>query len=416
MTLHQASSPFSPHVELPDLDLKKAFAQLLERVREAEAARQAAEEANRTKDQFLARLSHELRTPLAPVLLLAQRLEDDPRLPSELLPDVERIRRNVELEARLIDDLLDLTRITQGKIELRPEAVDLHTLLRHAAETCCHESREIVRMTFDLQAEQAWTWADAARLGQVFWNLFSNAHKFTAAGGEISIRTANPAPEICQVVISDNGIGIEPHILPQIFNAFEQGGSHITRRFGGLGLGLPISKRLIELHQGTIEASSGGQGQGAVFTLTLPTIAQPVRSRAASIPEPSGEKLHLLVVEDHSDTAEAMRDLLEAKGHRVTLTRSAAEALAAAVVAVDDGSFDLVVSDLGLPDASGHALMRELADRYGLSGIAISGYGTEEDIRASKAAGFRRHLTKPVDMRSLEQAILQAAPGSARNG
>ncbi|HEX2223360.1 MAG TPA: ATP-binding protein [Thermoanaerobaculia bacterium] len=412
------------HFAAEDLELMQAMAdqaaaavsrsrltaKLLETTREAEEARRAAEEANRTKDRFLATLSHELRTPLAPVLLLAQRLEEDPRLPAGLLPDVERIRRNVELEARLIDDLLDLTRITQGKIELRPEAVDLHALLRHAAETCCRESSKTVCMKFELEAERAWAWADAARLEQVFWNLFSNAHKFTGAGGQIRIRTSNPEPEVVQVEIADNGIGIEPHVLPHIFNAFEQGGSHITRRFGGLGLGLPISKRLIELHQGAIEARSGGHGHGAVFTVTLRTIPAPACGvLLKTLEEGSCCQLHLLVVEDHVDTAEAMRDLLEAKGHRVTLAGSAAEARTAAA----DGSFDLVVSDLGLPDESGHTLMRELADRYGLTGIAISGYGTEEDVRASEAAGFRRHLTKPVDVRSLEQAICQAAETAA---
>jgi signal transduction histidine kinase/ActR/RegA family two-component response regulator len=379
---------------------------LLETTREAEEARRAAEEANQTKDRFLATLSHELRTPLAPVLLLAQRLEEDPRLPAGLLPDVERIRRNVELEARLIDDLLDVTRITQGKIELRPEAVDLHALLRHAAETCCRESSKTVCMDFLLEAERAWVWADAARLEQVFWNLFSNAHKFTAEGGEIRILTSNPEPGIFQVEIADDGIGIEPHVLPSIFNAFEQGGSHITRRFGGLGLGLPISKRLIDLHQGAIEASSGGHGQGATFTVTLPTIPAPARRAVESpLEAASCGQLHILVVEDHADTAEAMRDLLEAKGHRVTLVGNAAGARTAAAAS----GFDLVVSDLGLPDGSGHGLMRELADRYGLSGIAISGYGTEEDVRASEAAGFLQHLTKPVDVSSLERAICKAA-------
>ncbi|HYG63499.1 MAG TPA: ATP-binding protein, partial [Thermoanaerobaculia bacterium] len=261
---------------------------------------------------------------------------------------------------------------------------------------------------------------------QVFWNLLHNAIKFTPAGGTITVRSriARPQGELpgeLLVEVSDSGIGIEPEVLPRIFNAFEQADRLITRRFGGLGLGLAVSRAIVELHGGTLTAASPGRGQGATFSVALPVEeAQGTESAAAQLPgavpperSTSGGRaypLHLLLVEDHADTAAAMADLLHGFGYRVTVAGSVAEALQAATAAQSGSDrLDLLVSDLGLPDGSGLDVMRELAGRWGLKGIALSGYGMEEDLRKSREAGFEKHLTKPVNIQTLDTTIRQVA-------
>jgi signal transduction histidine kinase/ActR/RegA family two-component response regulator len=400
------------------VERSRLMAELRERSREAQEAREAAEAASRAKDQFLATLSHELRTPLTPLLLTIQALQADGRLPAGLRPDLERMRRNVEREARLIDDLLDLTRIARGKVPLHCEVVDVHALLRQAVDTCAAElPGGQAAVVFQPLARRSSVWADAARLEQVFWNLLSNALKFTGPEGRITVRTSDDPEGFVRVEVCDTGVGIEPSLLPHIFNAFEQGGGHVTRRFGGLGLGLAISKSLVDLHRGNLQAASEGKGRGAVFTVTLPPM-EPPAAQAAAGPEPgqaaAEPPLHLLLVEDHADTADALAALLRGRGHRVTLAGSLVAALERADAAQLDGepAIDLVVSDLGLPDGSGFDLMRELVRRYGLRGIALSGYGMEDDLQKSEEAGFDTHLTKPISMEALEQAIRQAARGA----
>jgi signal transduction histidine kinase len=381
---------------------------------ELRRAKEAAEAANRAKDHFLATLSHELRTPLTPVLALVSSLEEDATLPNRVRQALAVIRRNVELEARLIDDLLDLTRISRGKLELRREVVDVRQLLAHAIEVCCgvELASGRIRLALDLGAREHRLWADAPRLTQVLWNLLNNAVKFTPERGEIRVRSwEEDDGGILAVEIADNGIGIDPELLPRIFNAFEQTDRRITRRFGGLGLGLSLSRAIVAMHGGTLEASSAGTNQGSELTLRLPAGDVP-----ASAPEPTLERpveaktaspLRLLLVEDHADTREAMADLLRALGHEVTVAESLGSALSAAEA--QGGRFDLVISDLGLPDGTGLDLMRELSGRYGLKGIALSGYGMEEDVLRSREAGFSKHLTKPVDMQALKAAILASA-------
>ena len=381
---------------------------------ELRQAKEAAEAANRAKDHFLATLSHELRTPLTPVLALASALAEDETLPERVRQALTVIRRNVELEARLIDDLLDLTRISRGKLELRREVVDVRQILAHAIEVCCgvELASGRIRLVLELGAREHRVWADAPRLTQVLWNLLHNAVKFTPAGREIRVRSwEEDDGGILAVEVADNGIGIDPELLPRIFNAFEQTDRQITRRFGGLGLGLSLSRAIAAMHGGSLSAASGGTDQGSAFTLRLPAGDVP-----ASAPEPTLERpaeakasspLKLLLVEDHADTAEAMADLLRALGHEVTVAGTVGSALGAAEAR--GGSFDLVVSDLGLPDGSGLDLMRELSGHYGLKGIALSGYGMEEDVLRSREAGFSKHLTKPVDMQALKAAILACA-------
>jgi signal transduction histidine kinase/CHASE1-domain containing sensor protein/CheY-like chemotaxis protein len=390
------------------------------RLYEAERrARAEAETANQAKDRFMASLSHELRTPLTPVLAVIATLEKQSRLPPDIHERLVTIRRNVELEARLIDDLLDLTRITRGKLELKPEVADLREVLAHALEACCPvEGSGRERFEISLaEGDDLRLWADAPRLTQVFWNLMTNALKFTPEGGPIRIRASrDEATGEIIAEVSDRGIGIEPQRLPHVFDAFEQGQRRITRQYGGLGLGLAITKAIVELHGGQIEAHSDGPGHGATFRIRLPIgafrlpaielIAAGGAARpAAAAPAAPGEDrpLHILLVEDHPDTADAMETLLSVVGHRVTVANTARDALAAAE-ATEDG-IDLVISDVGLPDISGHDLMAELKSRYRLRGIALSGYGMDEDLQRSREAGFERHLTKPVNLQLLQEAI-----------
>ena len=384
--------------------------------RESEA-RAEAEAANRAKDQFLAALSHELRTPLTPVLAIASGLAADDRIPPGPRRQLDVIRRNVELEARLIDDLLDLTRITRGKLDLRLEVTDVRKVVEHTIEIACE--REIaagrLRVVTGLGPEDHRLWADPSRLTQVLWNLLSNAVKFTPAGGTITVRS-RCEPDRLALQVSDTGIGIDPEVMPYIFDAFEQGRTRGPRRTGGLGLGLAISKAIAGMHGGTLSAASEGHGHGATFTLVLPrgrdlpaiseAPAEPVKPAAIENPKSEIQNLRLLLVEDHADTAEAMAELLRLLGHQVTVAGDMASALAAGEALAGGGSLDLLISDLGLPDGSGLDVMRAIS-RFGIPGIALSGYGMEEDVRRSHEAGFSRHLTKPVGLPALESAISQ---------
>ncbi|HEV8581418.1 MAG TPA: PAS domain S-box protein [Thermoanaerobaculia bacterium] len=392
---------------------------------ELERAHREAQAANEAKDRFLATLSHELRTPLTPVLAVLSRLEMDPRLDGQAA-DLTMIRRNVELEARLIDDLLDLTRIARGKLELVRRRTDARQVLEHALATAERElMQKSLRLEVWLTAESHRVIADAPRLIQVFWNLLSNAVKFTPPGGTVAVRsrleTSRLGARELVVEVSDSGIGIEPDALPRIFDAFEQTDRSITRKFGGLGLGLAVSRAIVDLHGGRLTAASEGRDRGATFTVRLPlggaledldeTGIRPARPLPpVSIPAPAGP-LRLLLVEDHQDTAEAMADLLRLSGHQVTIAGSVSEALAAAEAGGNGRGFDLVLSDLGLPDGTGQDLMRELVRRHGLKGIALSGYGMEDDVQRSREAGFAHHLTKPIDRQALETTIRQVVSG-----
>jgi signal transduction histidine kinase len=378
-----------------------------------QAAKDLAETATRYKDRFLAMLSHELRTPLTPVLAAASVLRSDPSLPERTRDDLEMIHRNVELEVRLIDDLLDLTRISKGKIEFRFETEDVHGLLRSTIDMCRDEAAS-KRLTIreELAAAHHHVAADGARLRQVFWNLLKNSVKFTPDHGAITIRTAEGADGRVIVEVIDTGVGIEPNVLPHVFDAFVQGGATVTRSYGGLGLGLAISKALIEAHHGRLEAHSDGRDRGATFRIELPAIAAPALGSETGEPateasrEPQRARpLEILLVEDHYDTARVLKRLLDGSGYHVRTADSVNAALAVAAT----GQVDLLVSDLGLPDGTGFDLMRQLLERRPVKGIALSGYGTDQDIERSREAGFACHLTKPVDFRRLEEAIEQVA-------
>ncbi|MGN6726809.1 MAG: PAS domain-containing sensor histidine kinase [Tepidisphaeraceae bacterium] len=242
-------------------------------------SQQSAEAANLAKDRFLAVLSHELRTPLTPVLAMVQMLQEDPGTPPDVRGPLDMIRRNMELEARLIDDLLDLTRIVRGKFELQHAHIDLHETLKSALAICRHDSaQKRLTISTSLKARRHTIHGDSTRLQQVFWNLLKNAVKFTPEGGEIHVETQDSADGGVVVAVSDTGVGIPPALLPNIFNAFEQGGREMTRAFGGLGLGLTISKAIVEAHGGNLAASSGGRARGR----GLPRHSRPGRSKRSS--------------------------------------------------------------------------------------------------------------------------------------
>ena len=385
-----------------------------------------AEAASRAKDHFIATLSHELRTPLTPVLALVFALQRDDRLPQDVREDMATIFRNIELEARLIDDMLDITRIARGKLELQFESIDIRPIIEHAIKTCCaSEAAEKMIVCHEHLGEgDHVARVDAARLTQVFWNVLKNAIKFTPAGGQIFIRTRreeNSSHSSLVVEIQDTGIGIAADVLPRVFGAFQQGDRSITQQFGGLGLGLAISKAIVEAHGGTIVAQSPGANLGATFTIYLPltqsataaVTVEPAHTPGTELPRASeSAHTHLLLVEDHPDTANVMARMLRRAGYQVTAASNLAQALAeteAARKTIDHSGrarpVRLVISDLGLPDGSGYDLMRKLRADFKLRGIALSGFGMEEDVRHAEEAGFSRHLTKPVDFDSLLSAI-----------
>jgi len=390
-----------------DISEQKATeADLAAAKKSAENAKAIAEQANRAKDHFLAVLSHELRTPLAPVVLGVSMLQDRSDLVPPVRETLEMIGRNVEMEARLIDDLLDVSRIAQGKVELQKQRVELCTVIQQAIDVCKADI-EARQLEFGLDMGSAapyWVEADVSRLQQVFWNLLKNAIKFTPKGGCMGIR-CRPNESHVVVEVNDSGIGIEPEALTRVFNAFEQAERSITRQFGGLGLGLAISKALVEMHGGTIEAHSEGRNKGATFRIELPLVApageRKTRGVATARQRPA-RPLRILLVEDHGATAKMMRMVLTADGHSVEPAGDVATALELA----SRSDFDLLMSDLGLPDGSGHDLMRQLRERgHTFPGIALSGYGQEDDIRRSREAGFVAHLTKPASREALVEAI-----------
>ena len=365
----------------------------------------AAQSANAAKDRFFAVLSHELRTPLNPVLMTVSAMESDPTLPPAGRADIAMIRRNVDLEARLIDDLLDLTRISNNKLTVHRQIVDAHELLDYAAHIVRSDaSISQASMTLELRATEAHVDGDPARLQQIFWNLLKNAIKFTPPTGTITVRSANPEPGQLLIEVIDTGRGIEPSALLRVFDAFQQEQLGDRPSAGGLGLGLPISKALAELHGGRLTASSRGRDTGATFALTLPSVVPAARGSARSVAsDASPAQLRILVVEDHETTAAVMARLLGRRGHTVQVAHTVRAALSAA----ERQPFDIVLSDLGLPDGSGFELMKELRDRYGLRGIALSGYGMELDQQHSREAGFLTHLTKPVDLARLLAALAE---------
>ena len=320
------------------------------------------------------------------------------------------IRRNVELEARLIDDLLDVIRIGRGVLHLESRTVDAHDAIRQATLVCRGEIDEgRIALGVDLTADEHHVKGDPVRLQQIIWNLFKNAIRFTPTGGEITVRSRNRTdpgidgrPRLV-VEVADDGVGIGSEALSRIFEPFEQGEASPRPR-NGLGLGLAIGRSLAEAHGGRLTAASPGPGLGSTFVLELPTVPRPVVEGPPSGPvglrPPRSASLSVLLVEDNKDTREYLALVLRRRGHEVTAAARLSEALRAAA----ESSFDLLISDIELPDGSGLDLMRHLHGR-GLRALAMSGYGSEEDVRMSLEAGFAEHMTKPVELARLIAAI-----------
>jgi two-component system, chemotaxis family, CheB/CheR fusion protein len=388
------------------------------------AAKATAEEANRARDEFLATLSHELRIPLTPARTLAQMLERDQSLTPEQRALAAEIGMHIGSEVRLIDELLTFERLVHDRVKLHPTPVDVHAQARRALAVCAPLigfKRLAVQESFT--AADPVVLGDALRLQQVLWNLVQNAVKFTLQGGRIIVRTANPEPGMLVLEVADNGIGIEPGMLQKIFEEFVRADSG-PRPMEGLGLGLAISRRIVELHGGALTATSPGRGGGATFTLRLTTAraagtaAEPQVATLPSAEPPGADRpLKILFVEDHLATARAMERLLRSYGHTVQIVRN----LAAAERAVAAGQFDLLLCDLQLPDGSGldflprvrHHLRRWAAEGPEAPAIVLSGFARESDVARSLAAGYAAHLTKPVDQTHLLTAIRQATARTA---
>jgi len=371
----------------------------------AEHPRAQAERESAAKDWFLAMLSHELRMPLTPVLASVSSLEHESDLPESARECLQLIRRNVELEARLIDDLLVLARISKGKVELNFEIVDAHQLLRNVLEIWqTGIERKKLKLRTEFTAEKIFVQADPARLQQIFWNLIKNAVKFTPNRGKICIRTANDSDGNLRVEVKDTGCGIDPELLPKVFHAFEQGRRN---ELGGLGLGLAISKALVKAHRGFINAESDGRDRGAKLTALFPTCERNAVPESAKTPRaaPARRSVRLLLVEDHEDTNHSLTRMLRRRGYEVHPACDLRSALDLAATR----RFDVLVSDIGLPDGSGIDLLKALRAKREVFGIALSGYGMEEDIRRSRDVGFSHHLVKPVDLNKLD-SIIQEVP------
>jgi len=362
--------------------------------------------ADREKDEFLAVLAHELRNPLAPVFYALRLLDEKP------LEDPQRwyLRRIVDRQmrrlARLIDDLLDISRIRTGKVELRKERVELSNAVTHAVDIVrplC-EDRGIA-LTVSLPPEPVWLKADPTRLEQVLSNLLSNAVKFTEDKGAISIAAAAEGREIV-VRVKDTGVGIAPDLLPRIFDLFIQGDRTLDRSRDGLGIGLTLSQKLVELHGGTIEAHSEGAGTGSEFVVRFPILLEtaPPDAEPDRVAGSAPHVLRILVVDDSEDTADTMGTLLEMAGHAVQIAHSGPAALEAAATFRPE----VVLLDIGLPGLDGYQVAERLrADptMAGVTLIAASGYGQEEDRRRSAEAGIDRHLVKPVDLKELQDLL-----------
>jgi PAS domain S-box-containing protein len=373
--------------------------------RELRLAKESAETANKAKDQFLAMLSHELRTPLTPVLATLNLWEASEEVPQSLQADVQMLRRSIELEARIIDDLLDLTRVARGMLSFSPEHTDVHALIEFLIGLSQSEfQNKALKISLHLDANRHFVYTDAARLQQVLWNILRNAIKFTDQGGNVTIKTSNDTSNNIDIAITDDGIGMTPETISKLFVPFEQADPTSHRRYGGLGLGMAISSALIELLEGKLRAESPGLGCGSTFTVTFPTAdvaAKP--TEPSELSASAREKLKLLLVEDHVETAQALCRLLEHRGYKI----ETAPTVATGLEAIERDQFDLIVCDLGLPDGTGFDLIEKIRKNRNTPAIALTGFGMEEDVERAMRAGFNAHLTKPVNLQKLEATIWQ---------
>jgi two-component system, chemotaxis family, CheB/CheR fusion protein len=380
-----------------DITLRKRAERLLQE--SAEALR----EVDRRKDEFLALLGHELRNPLAPIHnateLLFRILPED----SRALVAVEMIRRQAAQMTRLVDDLLDIGRITQGRVQLRLQPVELAGVIAQAFETIEPQLRQKQHKVSVISSyEHLYVSGDFGRLVQCVANVLGNAVKYTDPGGEIEVRT-RAEDAVAVIEITDNGTGIAPELLPRVFDLFVQGDGSSERAPGGLGVGLAIVRRLLEQHHGTVCVRSPGVGRGSTFEIRLPRIARPQSTAAEQIHARVAAR-RVLVVDDNADAASSLAMLLSLRGHETQVAGSGREALER----VESFQPDVVLLDIGLPETSGYDLARRLRALPGLRGVrlvALTGYGQAEDLQRALAAGFDDHVVKPVSLAALERTL-----------
>jgi PAS domain S-box-containing protein len=402
------------------LTLSRQCAQAISRAQSYEAERNAraeAEKANRIKDEFLAVLSHELRSPLNPILGWSKLLQQ-PHNPATLTRGLQTIERNAKLQTQLIEDLLDVSRILQGKLNLNVVPVNLKLTIEAAMETVRLAAKaKAIEIQTQLDSDVGYIAGDAGRLQQVVWNLLSNAVKFTPDRGQVQI-TLEQVNSQAQIQVSDTGKGITPEFLPYIFDRFRQADSKTTRQFGGLGLGLAIVRQLVELHGGTVHVKSEGEGHGATFTVNLPLLGnrewdtetrKTTSDSSLSTPHFPLNGLQILVVDDETDARELLVFILEQAGAIVTSVASAIEALQA----LTHSKIDVLISDIGMPDMDGYMLIQQVQAQFAKGkfnqsmpkAIALTAYAGEMNQQKALAAGFQRHLSKPVEPTELVAAI-----------
>jgi len=397
---------------------RRAEAERADLLLREQLARREAERVNRMKDEFLATLSHELRTPLNAMLGWAQLLEIGQLEPDRLQRAVKVIKNNAFAQKQLIEDILDVSRIVNGKMVLKLSSIDIQTIIAGALDTLrpAAEAKRIA-ITTDVAAVPE-TCGDRDRLQQIVWNLLSNAIKFTSREGRVDVRVENLGTDL-RIAVSDNGRGIAPAFMPHIFDRFTQADSTVTRAHGGLGLGMAIVRHLVELHGGTVQAESEGEDRGATFTVTLPIRAyeEPVEP---PLPTPRQETeqevpwaelpwldgLTVLVVDNELDARQIAAAVLLQKGARVTEAASAEEALELAAA----GHFDLIVSDIAMPGTDGYTMMRQLRRNHRfIPAIALTACVTPDDIATALSAGYQRYLPKPLSAAALIQTAAEVA-------
>jgi len=421
--LYSSAQRHASELQMEITERKQAEEARAEMLLREQAARADAEQANRTKDEFLATLSHELRTPLSAILgwshLVRTGKLDEPQLSRAF----ETIERNARSQSQLIDDLLDVSRIITGKLQIEPRPVDLCAMIEGVLEGVrpAVETKKI-QLETGLEAAGSFVAGDANRLQQVFWNLLSNAIKFTPESGYVRVKASKVGTQV-QVSVSDSGIGIASEFLPHIFDRFRQADGSTTRVHGGLGLGLSIVKHLVQLHEGQVTVESGGQNQGATFIVSLPLArnvpADGVKDESAIEREGDGlpasfshllEGMRILVVDDEADSRDLVSAILRRCGGKVKSCKSAAEALKT----FRAWKPDILVSDIGMPVEDGYSLIQKLRKQRlklarEIPAIALTAYATDDDRARALSAGFQVHIAKPIEPETLVKSIADAA-------